>query len=89
MVKKITKAQALKFGKLHKINFDVVPFDEWHAGINIEFEHQNVTHGSIEKTVLIAIAHLKEYPDYYKYLIKLEQAREKYWSTRTKPSIFL
>lgn len=89
MKKKITKTQAIKLGKEFRINFDVVPIDEWHAGLNIELEHTDVTDGSFHRTAKIAIAHLKEYPDYYKYLIKLEANRNKYWSTRIKPDIFL
>lgn len=88
MLKKITKKESRTLGKEHKIDFDVISFDEWHAGLNIELEHQNVTHGSLEKTVLITLAHLKEYPNYYKYLIKMEASLEKYWSTRNMPSIF-
>lgn len=89
MLKKITKTQARKLGKEHNINFDVVSFDEWHYGLNVELEHQNLTHGSLEKTVIIALAHLNEFPDYYKFLKKLEDSRDKYWSTRNKPSIYL
>jgi hypothetical protein len=88
MLKKITKTQARQLGKEHNINFDVVPFEEWHYGLNVELEHQNLTHGSLEKTVIIALAHLNEFPDYYKFLYKLEAGREKYWSKREKPSIF-
>lgn len=89
MLKKITKAQATKLGKEYDIDFTVVPFNEWYIGLNIELEHQNVTKGSLEKTVLITLAHLEEFPDYYKYLIKLEDGRKKYWSARDKPSIYL
>lgn len=49
MLKKITKVEALMLGKKHKINFDVIDFSEWHAGLNIELEHQNLTKGSLEK----------------------------------------
>lgn len=89
MLKKITKVEALMLGKKHKINFDVIDFSEWHAGLNIELEHQNLTKGSLEKTTTIVLAHLREYPNYYKYLIKMEKALEKYWSTREMKSIFL
>lgn len=89
MIKKVTKAEALRLGKTHKINFDVIKFEEWHAGLNIELEHQNLTKGSLEKTTIIALAHLREYPNYYKYLINMETKLEKYWSTRDMPSIFL
>ena len=37
----------------------------------------------------IVIAHLTEFPDYYKRLLKLETAADKYWSTKKKPDIFL
>lgn len=89
MLKKVTKAQAIKLGRQHKLNFKVVPFEEWHEGLNIELEHKNVTHGSLETTALIALAHIREFPDYYKYLIKLEKARERYWKSKKKPNIFL
>ena len=86
---KITKIIAEKLGKEFKIDFSVIPFNEWYHGLNMELEHRNITHGSHKITAKIVIAHLKEYPDYYKYLIKLEKNREKYWINRKKPSIFL
>lgn len=39
-------------------------------GMAVEREHQDVTHGSIEKTARIAVAHLCERKDYYKLLKK-------------------
>lgn len=41
-----------------------------HEGMNVEIEHQNVTHGSLKKTAMIAAAHICERPDYYKRLKK-------------------
>lgn len=86
---KISKRDAKLIGDKLKINFDVVVFDEWHSGLDIELEHFDLTKGDLRKTARIAIAHLKEDPSYYKYLIQQEAKREKYWSTRIKPSIFL
>ena len=40
-------------------------------------------------TSKIALAHLIEDPKYYKYLVLMEQKREKYWSKKKKPNIFL
>ena len=37
----------------------------------------------------IAIAHLLEFPDYYKRLFKLEEKADKYWKNKTKKNIFL
>lgn len=85
----ISKIQALKLGKKHKINFKTVPFKEWMNGLNVELEHKNITHGSQKTTAKIVIAHLLEYPDYYKYLKKMEDKRDKYWKNKKKPSIFV
>lgn len=37
-------------------------------GMKVELEHRDVTHGAIEKTARIALAHLCERKDYYKLL---------------------
>ena len=37
-------------------------------GMEVEREHRDVTHGGVEDTARIAIAHLCERPDYYKRL---------------------
>jgi len=91
----IKKSQAERLGKRFNINFDVVPFDEWHHGLNVELEHgsrfgslTNVTHDALKETARIVIAHLIEDPRYYYFLKKMEEKRDKYWSSRTKPDIF-
>lgn len=91
----IKKEQAKRLGKDFCINFDVVPFNEWQDGLNIELEHgskfgslTNITHNSFEKTAKIVIAHLIEDPRYYYHLKKMEEKRDKYWSSRIKPSVF-
>lgn len=93
---KITKEEAAKLGKKFKINYKVIPFTEWVFGLNVELEHgtqfgkvTNVTNNKLNATAMIAMAHLIEDPRYYYYLKKMESKREKYWKTKTKPSIFL
>lgn len=44
--------------------------DELQEGMQIEYEHWNVTRGSLKKTAMIAAAHLCERRDYYKRLKK-------------------
>ncbi len=90
--KKDAKLYAAKFG----VDLHVVPIDEFYVGLNIEREHTgivsketNVTLNDPNKVVKIALAHLIEDPRYYHFLAKQEARREKYWSTRKKPSIFL
>ena len=48
-------------------NFD---FKEFHEGMNIELEHQDVTGGNLILTAKIAAAHLREVPNYYTLLKK-------------------
>lgn len=92
---KISKQSANIIAKKYNINLDIVNFDEWHYGLNVELEHgsklgsiSNITNDSLDLTAKIAIAHLIESPDYYKRLYKMETQMEKYWSTKQKPNIF-
>ncbi|MFM2393764.1 MAG: hypothetical protein RLZZ546_1746 [Bacteroidota bacterium] len=91
----IRKNQAERLGLKYNINLEVVPFEEWHDGLNIELEHgkkhgsiTNITNDSLGDTAKIVIAHLIEDPRYYYFLKKQEIKREKYWSKRMKPHIF-
>lgn len=93
---KINKTEAIKLARKYKIDLDVVPIEEWQYGLNVELEHgnklsklTNITKNNKNLTAVIAIAHILEDPEYYRYLKKMETRREKYWSTREKPDIFL
>ncbi len=93
---RINKELAKKIGDKLKINYEVVPFEEWHYALNVELEHGsrlgqmvNITKDDPLKTAKIALAHLIEDPRYYKFLKSMETKREKYWENKTKPDIFL
>jgi hypothetical protein len=93
---KITKSQAIKLAIKYKINLDVIDINEWHYGLNVELEHgnkfgtfTNITNNNLSITSKIVIAHLTEFPDYYKRLLKLETQADKYWNSRNKPNIFI
>jgi len=95
-MKKISKINAEKLAKKYKINLDIIPFDEWKFGLEVELEHgkkisaiTNITNDNLDLTAKIAIAHLIEDPRYYKYLKQVEFKREKYWEKRNKPTIFI
>ena len=47
-----------------------VDYDQFHMGVNSEMEHADVTGGDLVTTAKIALAHLKERPDYYTLLKK-------------------
>ena len=46
---------------------------ELKKGSEVEREHDDVTHGDPETVMKIAVAHLKELPDYYSRLDKMEK----------------
>jgi Protein of unknown function (DUF5661) len=67
---KVSKDEAKKVYEKLGYTFD---FDQFHAGMNVELEHKDVTHGDLTTTAKIAAAHLKEKPDYYTQLAKVEK----------------
>ena len=85
-----TKEDAAIIAKALKVDFSKEKFDleEFTAGINVELEHgskfseTNVTKNDPILTGKIALAHLKEFPDYYTRLKQLEEEAIKYWSKK-------
>jgi len=46
-------------------------------GLEVELEHADITNGDLVLTAKIALAHLKELPDYYTQLEKMEKKAKK------------
>lgn len=67
------------------IRWDRFDLQQFTIGINVELEHglrdpeTNITNDDPIKTGKIALAHLKEFPDYYTRLDKLETEADKFW----------
>jgi len=84
--KKFTDEEAKRIGDELGINWDVVELEEFRMGLGVELEHgshdpeTNVTNDDEILTGKIALAHLREFPDYYTRLEKLEAEAEEYWS---------
>ena len=78
MKKQFTPEEARVLGEKVGISFDEVSFVEFCMGLRVELEHgshdpeTNVTHNDELMTAKIAWAHLKEIPDYYTRLAKME-----------------
>lgn len=53
-------------------------------GMNVELEHKDITNGDAYLSGRIALAHLLEFPDYYKRITKMEKQATKYWSDKMK-----
>lgn len=89
---KFTKQDALTF--INNMNLDmtlqIFDVDDLTKGMNVELEHgsrdifTNVTHDDLMTTGKIALAHLKEFPDYYKRLEKLEKEADSFWKDKPK-----
>ncbi len=79
-----TSSQAEEVAGVLGIDFGAVPFtlEEFRRGMNVELEHgrrdleTNVTGDDPIKTGKIALAHLREIPDYYARLAKMEAEAE-------------
>lgn len=70
VAKRMSSAMEELFEKVTKgKKFD---FKQFKAGMATELEHKDVTKGDPVKTAKIVVAHLKEVPDYYTKLKKVE-----------------
>lgn len=84
----ISVDEAKRIGGLLQINWDRVDLDQFRRGLEVEFEHgshdpdTNVTNDDAVLTGKIAWAHLKEFPDYYTRLARLEADADAYWASR-------
>jgi hypothetical protein len=75
-----TKEEARRVGEQIGIDWETAPFDveQFRMGMDVELEHgfhdlaTNVTGDDPVFTGKIALAHLKEFPDYYTRLDRME-----------------
>lgn len=58
-----------------KLGYDFCP-KQFHIGMNVELEHNDVTDGDLIKTAKIAAAHIREVPDYYTLLKKYVEKKK-------------
>lgn len=81
-----TLDQAKDIGAALGVDWLQVNQNEFRRGLEVELEHgardpeTNVTGDDLQLTGKIAWAHLKEFPDYYTRLDKLEAEAEAYWA---------
>jgi hypothetical protein len=81
---RVTKEKAYKIGKMLGIDFRSYKLALWTKAMNIELEHgkkggslTNVTNDNLYLTGMIALAHIREYKNYYEHLIKMEKTLER------------
>lgn len=87
----ISSDQAEQVGIKLGIDWTHVDLDQFRRGLEVELEHgardpeTNVTNDDLVLTGKIAWAHLKEFPDYYTRLEKMETEADAYWASRRSP----
>lgn len=86
--RQISVDEARRIGATLGVDWATVDVDQFRRGLEVEFEHgthdpeTNVTNDDAALTGKIAWAHLKEFPDYYTRLDKLEAEADAYWASR-------
>lgn len=90
---KFSLAEARALGVRLGVKWDEVALKEFHRGLAVELEHgsrdpeTDVTHNDPTLTGKIAWAHLKEFPDYYTRLDRLETEADRFWTAKRRRSI--
>jgi hypothetical protein len=86
--RRITAGKAKQVGAALGLDWTKVDREQFRRGLEVELEHgardpeTNVTNDDLSLTGKIAWAHLKEFPDYYTRLDKLEAEADAYWASR-------
>lgn len=86
--RQMSAEEARQIGDQLGIDWGTVDLDQFRRGLEVELEHgahdpqTNVTGDDPLLTGKIAWAHLKEFPDYYTRLDRLEEEADAYWATR-------
>ncbi len=80
--RKFSEDEAKKIGDSIGVDWEKCPLKEFRMGLTVELEHgkfdpqTNVTDDDDIMTGKIALAHIKEIPDYYTRLEKMEEEGE-------------
>ena len=86
--REFTTEEATSIGDTVGVDWDRIPVEEFRMGLAVELEHgthdseTNVTDDDLVATGKIALAHLREFPDYYTRLDRMEAEAEAYWANR-------
>jgi hypothetical protein len=86
--RRITTEEAQRVGDEIGVDWTRFDLEQFRAGMDVELEHgshdsqTNVTDDDPIVTGKIALAHMKEFPDYYTRLEQMERDAERYWAER-------
>ena len=86
--RRTTLEEAKRVGDEIGMDWDRFELEQFRAGMDVEFEHgthdpqTDVTGDDPIITGKIAFAHMKEFPDYYERLERMERDAEQYWTAQ-------
>jgi Protein of unknown function (DUF5661) len=89
--KGVSQRKARKIGEELGVDWTRFNPDELRRGMEVELEHgrrdpaTDVTGDDLLLTGKIALAHLNEFPDYYKRLARMEEEARAYWQGEARP----
>jgi len=82
--------EARRVGDILGIDWRIYDLEQFRRGMDVELEHgscdpqTDVTHDDPLLTGKIALAHMKEFPDYYERLSRMEAEAREWWSAQEK-----
>jgi hypothetical protein len=85
---RITLEEARRIGDIIGVNWQLYDIEQFRNGMDIELEHgsrdpqTDVTHDDPVLTGKIALAHMKEFPDYYARLERMEEEAKREWKRK-------
>lgn len=88
--REFSTAEAETLGRQIGVDWERIPLEEFRRGLSVELEHgtrdpqTDVTNDDLVVTAKIALAHLKEFPDYYTRLAKMEREADEYWARQKR-----
>jgi hypothetical protein len=80
--------EARRVGDLLGMDWRIYDLEQFRRGMDVELEHgsrdpqTNVTQDDPVLTGKIALAHMKEFPDYYERLSRMEAEAREWWSAQ-------
>jgi uncharacterized protein DUF5661 len=86
--RRTSSEEAKRVGDEIGVDWDRFDLEQFRAGMDVEYEHgshdpqTDVTGDDPVITGKIALAHMKEFPDYYVRLERMEQEAESDWADR-------
>jgi Protein of unknown function (DUF5661) len=86
--RRTTSEEARRVGETIGVDWSRCDLEQFRSGMDVEFEHgshdpqTDVTGDDPIVTGKIALAHMKEFPDYYERLERMEAEAEREWSAK-------